>query len=251
MTSAASVPWASLDTLFLDVGNTLLTIDFEWVQRELACRGVDCEVDALARAEAAGRPRVSDAVAAGRSSEHEDSFHFYLRCILEGLPEPARVPPAELGPLIAELAGVLRIPGEALRLWCRVIPGTVEALEELRALDLTLVAVSNADGSVERGLVQAGLRAHLGEVFDSHVVGHEKPDPRIFHHALARTGADPRRTLHVGDLYAVDVVGARAAGIHPLLLDPHRDWPEVDCHRLPDLAALARRIREARAGAAG
>jgi putative hydrolase of the HAD superfamily len=107
--------------------------------------------------------------------------------------------------------------------------------------------VSNADGTVERGLTRAGLRGLLDDVVDSHVVGFEKPDPRIFAHALERSGAAPGTTLHVGDLYAADVVGARAAGLHALLLDPHGDWPPVDCARLPDVAALAHAIRSARA----
>jgi FMN phosphatase YigB (HAD superfamily) len=95
--------------------------------------------------------------------------------------------------------------------------------------------------------MRAGLHALLDEIVDSHLVGFEKPDPRIFAHALERSGAQPETTLHVGDLYAADVVGARAAGVHALLLDPHDDWPPVDCARLPNVPALARAIRAARA----
>ena len=64
----------------------------------------------------------------------------------------------------------------------------------------------------------------MTQVIDSALVGYEKPDPRIFAAALERTGADPDRTLHIGDLYHADVVGARTAGIHALLLDPYGDW---------------------------
>jgi HAD superfamily hydrolase (TIGR01509 family) len=91
-----------------------------------------------------------------------------------------------------------------------------------------------------------GLRPHFHHVVDSAVVGVEKPDPRIFRHALDAVGARPERTLHVGDLYAVDVVGARAAGLHALLLDPHGDWAEVDCARAPDVASVARALVAAR-----
>ncbi len=38
---------------------------------------------------------------------------------------------------------------------------------------------------------------------------------------------------------AVDVLGARAAGLHAMLVDPFDDWSGVDCFRVPDLAALA------------
>jgi HAD superfamily hydrolase (TIGR01509 family) len=124
------------------------------------------------------------------------------------------------------------------------LPGVAEALVELRALGLRLVVVSNSDGTAERGLTRLGLRQLVDAIVDSQIVGFEKPDPRIFQHALA--GRDPATTLHVGDLYSVDVVGARRAGIHALLLDPLGDWPPVDCARLPDVAAVACELREAR-----
>ena len=52
------------------------------------------------------------------------------------------------------------------------------------------------------------------------------------------SGAQPGEAAYVGDLYSVDVLGARAAGIHPVLLDPHGDWGEVDCLTVSSLAEL-------------
>lgn len=234
---ACALPYAELATLFLDAGNTLVSIDFEWVAHELGARGAGCDAASLERAEAAARPRVSAALARGGSTEGEDAFSFYLRNVLERLPDP--MDDALRAELVRELAPVLRGPDGADRLWSRVIPGVPEALAALRAAGLQLVVVSNSDGTVDRGLTAVGLRQHLDAVVDSHRVGFEKPDPRIFQHAIERSGADPRRTLHVGDLYDADVVGARAAGLHALLLDPFGDWEGVPCARLPDLPALA------------
>jgi len=101
------------------------------------------------------------------------------------------------------------------------------------------VVVSNSDGTVEEGLGSAGLREHLHHVVDSAVVGAEKPDPAIFRHALDLVGARPDRTLHVGDLFSVDVLGARAAGLRAVLLDPYGDWDDVDCPLATDLRSLA------------
>jgi putative hydrolase of the HAD superfamily len=238
------IPWHAIDTLFLDAGNTLVSVDFAWVARELDRRGLACEPETLRRAEAAARPGLSTRLAAGHSTEGEDTFAIYLAGVLARLPEP---PDEETAREVARaLVPVLRVPGRADRLWRSVMPGVPEALAALRELGLRLVVVSNADGSVERGLRRARLRDFFHEVVDSALVGFEKPDPRIFRHALARVGAQPDRTLHVGDLYHADVMGARAAGVHPLLLDPFGDWPEPDCERLPDLLALAARLREAR-----
>ena len=86
------------------------------------------------------------------------------------------------------------------------------------------------------------LLNHFSVAVVSGVEGVEKPDPRIFEIALARCGADPRRTLYIGDLYHADVVGARRAGLHALLLDPYGDWPPMDCDRATDLSAVADKL---------
>jgi putative hydrolase of the HAD superfamily len=129
--------------------------------------------------------------------------------------------------------------------------GVPEALERLQRQGLTLAVVSNSDGTCARSLDEAGLLQYMNVVIDSAEVGVEKPDPRIFAFALAKCGADPRRTLYVGDLYHADVIGARGAGLHPLLLDPHGDWPPLDCDRAQDLSAVADRLELARASRAG
>jgi putative hydrolase of the HAD superfamily len=127
-----------------------------------------------------------------------------------------------------------------------VIPGVPEALVALRGAGIKLAVVSNSDGSIEGGLAARGLRDHFDEIFDSHFIGYEKPDARIFHHALEACCADPAKTLHVGDLYSADVVGARAAGVHPILLDPFDDWGDVDCALVPDLTVLSERVLRGR-----
>jgi FMN phosphatase YigB (HAD superfamily) len=67
----------------------------------------------------------------------------------------------------------------------------------------------------------------------------EKPDPRLFRLALEQARADPARTVHVGDLYHVDVVGARNAGLREgVLFDMAGLYGDVDCPRVASLAAL-------------
>jgi FMN phosphatase YigB (HAD superfamily) len=97
-------------------------------------------------------------------------------------------------------------------------------------------------------LRDVSLRDYLDAVVDSAVVGYEKPDPEIFRCALRDVGADPATTLHVGDLYDADVVGARRAGLHALLLDPFGDWDGVDCDTIADVPALAAAMVQARRG---
>jgi putative hydrolase of the HAD superfamily len=122
------------------------------------------------------------------------------------------------------------------------MPGVREALEILKRIDLRLVVVSNSNGTVEQILINLRLKQYFNKIIDSHVVGFEKPDPRLFYHALEISGSDPESTLHIGDLYHVDVIGACSAGLHAVLLDPFGDWGDVDCLRSPDLISFAKNI---------
>jgi putative hydrolase of the HAD superfamily len=243
------IPWNEIEAVFLDAGNTLVSIDFDRVAAELASLGFACAVPALRRAEAGARPAVSRYVAE-RSTEHVDTFRFYLREILGRLEPLAAAGAPTLDRTASLLVTRLRAPGEANRLWRWVLPGVPEALESLRDQGLQLLVVSNSDGSIERGLAEVGLRGYFSAVVDSAIVGFEKPDPRIFEHALERAGVSGRRALHVGDLYHADVTGARAAGVNALLLDPFGDWDGVDCERARDLVELAERLRAARGSGA-
>jgi len=226
-----------IDAVFLDAGNTLITLDHALVCEVLAAEGLRVEPAALARAEAAARPAVSRMLGSGVSSEQPDTFTFYVQRILERLGgNPGNGDP---GDLATRVVRALRGGVATQRLWSQVLPGVPEALQMLRGAGLSLVVVSNSDGTVEEGLGSAGLREHLHHVVDSAVVGAEKPDPAIFRHALDLVGARPDRTLHVGDLFSVDILGARAAGLHAVLLDPYGDWDDVDCPRATDLRSLA------------
>jgi putative hydrolase of the HAD superfamily len=99
--------------------------------------------------------------------------------------------------------------------------------------------VSNSDGRVEAALEAAGLRDCFDVVLDSALFGTEKPDPAIFRAALAALGVAPEESLFVGDLYEVDILGARAAGIEAILLLPDTASAPAGVRRIGSLAALA------------
>jgi HAD superfamily hydrolase (TIGR01509 family) len=239
------LPYAALDTLFLDAGNTLICMDFAWVSAELGALGFAASAESIRRAEAASRPATSARIASLQSGDDRDLFEFHLTRILERLDPAGAMGNLDLPVLGHQLAARLKRPGEDYRLWSWVLPGVPEALQKLRALGLRLVVVSNSDGSVERALGELGLARHLDAVFDSHVVGFEKPDPRFFAHALQMSRAEAGRTAHVGDMYYQDVHGSRSAGLHSVLLDPFGDWDVDDCVRCRDLGELAETIARA------
>jgi len=123
-------------------------------------------------------------------------------------------------------------------LWEDVDPAAAATLEGLRSRDLTLAIVSNANGVVHRAFERVGLHGYFDVICDSHVEGVEKPDPRFFEIVLERTNSRPESTIHLGDLYHVDVVGARRAGLKPLLLDPHDLYDAFDVDRISRLDQL-------------
>ena len=236
----------SIDTVFLDVGNTLISIDFDRVAAELAARHLVCEAEALRRAEAAARPGYSERVFVTGVPPERSLFHWYLCAILEKTENLGTLSATGLDELVAEIAPILRPEGRANALWRMVMPGVPEALARMQRLGLTLAVISNSDGTCANSLEEAGLLQYMSFVIDSAEVGVEKPDPRIFEIALARGGADPRRTLYVGDLYHADILGPRRAGLHAMLLDPYGDWPTLDCESAPDLSAVADRLARGR-----
>jgi putative hydrolase of the HAD superfamily len=126
------------------------------------------------------------------------------------------------------------------------IAGAAEAMLQLEAAGYGLAIVSNAEGTMEKQLadgrvcsVDGGAVAKVAVVVDSHVVGIEKPDPRIFGLALDVLGVAPNRCVYVGDTVLFDVCGARAAGIEPVHVDPYGLCPDDDHRHVTSLASFA------------
>lgn len=190
-----------------------------------AALGLPLAGDALA----AGAPMAARAMEQVRGADRDRATAY-----LETLFTLAGVPPARLGEVRTCLARL----HQARHLWCSTAAGTREALDRLRAAGLRLGVVSNSDGRVDGALRAAGLRDCFAVVVDSALFGAEKPDPAIFRAALDALGVTPDEALYVGDLYEVDVVGARAAGIDAILLLPDAAAAPEDVRRVASLGAL-------------
>ncbi len=104
-------------------------------------------------------------------------------------------------------------------------------LTELRARGYGLGLITNRT-NVERfheALDQMELRTYFDLILASGEVGVRKPEPGIFFAALERLAARPESSVYIGDNYWADVVGARRAGVTPVLFDPHHLFTEADC----------------------
>lgn len=215
--------------ILFDAGNTLVWMDHAFLVELLAEHGVATTAEALMEAEY-GAKLLLDEMARDAGGDPRARGKAFFGAIFRGIgvAEDAFAPLAER--LFARHA--------ERNLWSGVRERTAEALEALREAGYRLGVVSNADGSIEALLESVGLRSHFELVVDSGAVGLEKPDPAIFHHALERMGVAPADAVYVGDIYEIDVAGARAAGMRAILLDPLERWGGLDCERVRELGDL-------------
>ena len=92
------------------------------------------------------------------------------------------------------------------------------AIAAARARGQRIVAVSNWDISLTDVLGRLQLAQRLDGIVTSAQVGARKPSAEIFVRALSVAGVAPAEAVHVGDSVDEDVVGARSAGIEPILI---------------------------------
>lgn len=121
--------------------------------------------------------------------------------------------------------------------WDQILPGTRAALERIRR-DHAIAVISNADGRIEAVLRRCGIADCFASITDSGVVGHEKPHPEIFAAALREMKAAPAESLYVGDVYSVDYIGARNAGMEAVLFDVAGAYRERELPRVESLSDL-------------
>lgn len=225
-----------IEIVFFDAGETLLRpypsfpVLFE---RTLRAHGID--VDA-ADVEPILYGRVRDLVAVAREAgvtnptlsedaSHAMWTHLYRRCLDDlGVRRDG---------LADELYAVFS-SSSSYRLFDDALP----TLRRLASERYRLGLVSNFEGWLEEMLVEM----EVGHLFDVTVIsgleGVEKPDVRIFELAVERAGIDPGAGVHVGDLPAMDVEPARAAGLNAVLIDRHGRHPDADCPTISSLEEL-------------
>lgn len=225
----------ALRTVFLDAGGVLLFPNWTRISETLARHGVTVTPEALADADPIARKQIDDGNTIAVTNDAKRGWLFFnLILTAAGVP---------LSDATTAALAELNVYHQERNLWELVPDGVVPALEALAARGLRLTVVSNANGTLCAHMDRLGLSRYVHCVLDSYDFGVEKPDPRLFEIALERSGADPETTIHVGDLYQVDVVGARAAGLRGVLLDEKGLYEGVDCPRVRSLAELVNRIQ--------
>lgn len=121
------------------------------------------------------------------------------------------------------------------RLFCHLLtsiePETMAGLHRLTDLGLLLGLVSNC-GYDE---IACWEQSPLADIFPTPIfschVGLRKPDPSIYHLAASRLGVATNTCLFIGDGGSDEFIGARKAGMVPVLLTRHLQV--MAPHRIP------------------
>ena len=220
------------DAILFDAGGVLVLPDPAVLAPLIAYYGGDDRHETYVRAHYAGMAAKSAA------SVGESDWTHYNDTYLSHLSVPGEHRDAALEVLTHVKANA--------RLWRHPIPGAAEALDALSRRNVPIGVVSNASGQIESTLRISGICqvgdgpfANVRCVVDSHVVGVEKPDPRIFDHALVHfPGIARDRIAYVGDSLVMDVRGATAAGLVPVLVDPYDDAAMHEVVRISGIGDL-------------
>lgn len=223
-----------MKVILFDAGNTLVWLDHPFLIDLVREYGIEVTEDDLLGAEYAAKLLLDELIRGGNVGTDESRGRVYFAKIFEvlGVPET----------LLPQLAERLYARHAERNLWSRVRPGTVDALRELQERGFRLGVISNADGRVEALLESVGLKPFFDFIIDSTVVGMEKPDPRIFRLGCERAGVEPDAAIFVGDIYEIDVVGARQVGMRAFLVDPLGRWEDLDCERIAGVHELPARL---------
>ena len=229
----------AINTLFLDAGGVLCHPSWTRVSEALAREGVQVSAAALAAAEPLAKRDIDHASVVRTTSDSQRGWTYFDQVL--------RHAGVTLCDATEQALAQMREYHGSHNLWEHVPSDVPPTLEAFRRIGLTLVVVSNANGRLRRLFDRVGLTGYFDVVLDSHEWGVEKPDPRLFQLAMQHSGATAAATAHVGDLFHIDVAGARAAGLREgVLLDSHDLYPDVDCRRIRSLEELIPLIQLAR-----
>ena len=171
----------------------------------------------------------------------QDVHQAYLHAARDGMLEPE-----EFYARLAHALGVADeyhepfregvIDRDAVR---RIFDDVLQVIDGLSKRDLKIGLLSN-NVHVALRAEALNIQHHFDVIVSPHTYGVHKPDPRIFIETLAFMDVEPERAIYVGDSYNDDVVGARAAGMTPVLIDRYElmvDGHDAE-HYIVTLAAL-------------
>ena len=131
-----------------------------------------------------------------------------------------------------------------------MVPDTVfPTLQTIKDSGLRLGLVSNRSNPMNELVDELELSPYFDIILAAGEVGWYKPDPRLLEYAATQIEADPAASVYIGDNYHADVMGARAAGMLPVLIDPRGIYEQADCLVIRDIGEVETSVLKAAASA--
>ena len=216
--------------VFFDAGNTITYLDVEWIIKRLRRDGWEIDAPGLFYGQCAAAYEASRLALLKKYATDSDRHIPYFSRVLElaGIPVD----------FTADCARILLEEHKSRILWRTVPDYARRTVEELYKRGYILGVISNTDGRLKSLLDSVELTRYFRCIVDSAVEGVEKPDPEIFKRALEAVGQDAGHCIYVGDIYAIDIEGARRAGLTGVLIDPLYLHEEFDCLKIPRISDL-------------
>jgi len=111
-----------------------------------------------------------------------------------------------------------------------IVPQDVlQTLAHLQEAGYCMAIISNRERPYQEEIESLGIAQYFSFSLAGGELDAWKPEPKIFLHACKRLNINPPQAIYVGDNYFADVVGARRAGLQPVLYDPRSIFPQADC----------------------
>lgn len=220
-----------IEGVLVDAGGVLVDPNWATASEVLARHGVEVQPERLAAADPVTKRELDDAEVIRGTTDLARRERWLARML--------RHAGADFDPEAVEAAtDALEQMHRERGIWEVVPAGAAEALDRLRAAGLRLSLASNAEPLLRQKLGELALADRFDHLAISGEMGIEKPDPRFFLRALEAIGVQPERAVHIGDLYEVDVVGARSAGLEAILVDVAGLSSDRDVRRVSSLAEV-------------
>lgn len=222
--------------VLFDFGDTLATL--EPSKEELfvrAARSIGLELDIENVGRAYQVVDFQNKYSSVRVKDRAAFYHNYNTLLCEALGISSYFPRLQ-----AELAANF----QKAKKWV-LFPEVSDVLSELRDAGITMGLVANWDSNLTSLVQQLGIKEVFSAIVSSQVAGVEKPDPAIFRRAADELSlsATTAPVLYLGNEYAADVMGARSAGLVPMLIDRKNLYPHADCLRFTSLREWLGRMR--------
>ena len=216
------------DAIFFDFGETLATLSPS--KEELfihAAQSIGLELDAEAVSRAYQIVDFHNKYSSVTVKDRAAFYHDYNRQLAEAL---------GISIHFDTLGSALTEQFRKQRKWI-LFDDANRVLNQLHKLGHELALVANWNSDLPTLAEELGIGPYFATIVASEKAGVEKPDPAIFQLAADRLSLLPQEQmiLYVGNDYSLDVLGARAAGLTPVLIDRYALYPHADCLRFASL----------------